>query len=131
MPQREYEVWRRHYWAERNEAKFHHHSPPDEITGQQRGERGEDRGGAGDSFGTVSWRLTLQYFQQRGCLLLKCLRRAHKFPRCPRETAQRTEFRGGEVHPNAAGGFGTIRRGALPRRLLAADVCRATRSRPW
>src|SRR2546426_10910484 len=36
----------------------------------------------------------------------------------------------GEFHPNAAGGCGTIRRGASPRRLLAADVHRATRRRP-
>jgi tetratricopeptide (TPR) repeat protein len=38
---------------------------------------------------------------------------------------------GGGFHPNAAGVFGTIRRGASPRRLLAADVHRATRQRPW
>src|SRR5579883_412405 len=51
--------------------------------------------------------------------------------RCPRGTAQRSGFRGGVVHPNAAGGFGTTRQGASPRRLLAADVYRATRQRPW
>jgi hypothetical protein len=28
MPQREYEVWRRHYRAERNDAKLHHQALP-------------------------------------------------------------------------------------------------------
>src|SRR2546430_1474229 len=41
------------------------------------------------------------------------------------------EFRGGGFHPNAAGGYETTRQGVSPRRLLAADVYRATRRRPW
>src|SRR5579864_5373646 len=50
---------------------------------------------------------------------------------CPSGIAQKREFRGGAIHPNAADECETIRQEASPRRLLAADVYRATRQRPW
>ena len=68
----------------------------------------------------------LEALQARPSPVPEMSARLPRASQCLHGTVQRTGFHGGGFHPNAAGGFGTTRRGASPRRLLAVANDRKT-----